>query len=369
MRYRVGIIGCGGMGKAHIGWWNALDECQVTAVCDTSQEAMDGAAEVAGEVARYEDFEQMLDEAELDIVTIATWPNMHAAPTIAAAHRGIHVYCEKPMAVDLEECDAMIAAAAEAGVALMIGHNRRNDPRFDKARQLIADGFIGQVRAVRGTNKGYEAGYGLMNMGSHLFDAMRILFGDVEWVWAHLRTAGRAVTVEDIEPDGHRGTGYTVGHSATVHLQFCNAVTGFAEWVPDFEQTLFGLEIIGSQGRLALKNPSTDLYHFPAPVYGPTEWGAWSKIELTPEENPYGYPDESRATGMLLAMLAQIEGGPEPSACGREALKAIEIIMAIHEANRRGCKVSLPLVDRRHPLKVWRQDAGIEQYTGRTQNE
>ncbi len=360
MSYRVGIIGCGGLGKAHIRWWNLLDGCRVTALCDTSAEAMESAGELAGEVARYESFERLLDEAEVDIVSIATWPNMHAAPTIAAARRGIHVYCEKPMALDLEECDAMIAECDKAGVALMIGHNRRNDPRYDKARQLIGEGFIGEVRAVRGSNKGYEAGYGLMNMGSHLLDAMRILFGDVEWVWAHLRTDGRPVTAEDIEPDGHRGTGYTVGQTATVHLQCRDGPAGRAEWVPDFEQTLFGLEIIGSQGRLALKNPSTDLYHFPAPVYGPTEWGAWSRIELTPEEDPYGYPHTSPATRMLLEMLAQIEGGPEPPACGREAMKAIEIIMAIHEANRHGCKVSLPLADRRHPLKVWREEAGLE---------
>ncbi len=360
MDYRIGIVGCGGMGKAHIGWWNSLENCRVTALCDTSPEAMAEAVELAGPAASYTDYEQMLNEAGVDIVSIATWPNLHAAPTIAAAERGIHVYCEKPMALDLQECDAMIRACDEGGVSLIIGHNRRNDPRFDKARQLIHDGFIGQVRAVYGSNKGYEAGYGLMNMGSHLFDAMRILFGDVEWVWAHLRKNGRPVSAEDIEPVGHRGTGYTVGETGTIHLQFRNGVTGIAEWVTGFEQTRFGLEIVGSEGRLALKSPVEDLYHYPAPVYGPTEWNAWQKIELTPEENPYDYPNGSRATRMLLEMLAHIEGGAEPSSCGREAVKAIEIIMAAHEANRRCCTVNLPLADRRHPLKVWRQEAGLE---------
>jgi len=360
MDYKIGIIGCGGMGKAHIGWWNMLENCQVTAICDILPEAMDAAEQISGPVARYEDYEQMLDEAGVNIVSIATWPNMHAPPTIAAARRGVHIYCEKPMALDLEECDAMIEACDENGVSLIIGHNRRNDPRFDKAKRLIEEGFIGQVRMIQGQDKGYEAGYGMMNMGSHLFDSMHILFGDVEWVWGHLRKDGRPVTPEDIETDGHRGTGYIVGETATIYLQFQNGVAGIAEWIPDFDQTRYGVEIIGSEGRLALKNPARDLYHYPEPVYGPTEWQSWEQIELTPEENPYDYPHRSTAERLCREMLAHIEGGPEPSSCGREAMKAIEIVMAVHESNRRGCIVRLPLTDRRHPLKVWREEAGLQ---------
>ncbi|HCU36071.1 MAG TPA: hypothetical protein DGT21_11690 [Armatimonadetes bacterium] len=360
MEYKIGVVGCGGMGKAHIKWWNHLDNCRVTAICDVSQEALDAAAEVAGDVGLYTSHELMLEAAGIDIISIGTWPNMHAPITLDAARSGIHVYCEKPMALDLQECDAMIEACDAAEVALIIGHNRRNDPCFDKAKKLLADGFIGDIRMIHGQNKGYLAGYGLMNMGSHLFDAMHILLGDSEAVYADLRVDGRKATAADIEVEGHRGTGYTLGHSGIIHLEYACGVPGVVEFWPSFEFTRFGVEILGTTGRLAIRGPDPQIYHYPAPVYSPSEWGEWTRMGLTPEEDPYGYFDGHRATRMLLDMLAFIEGGPEPSSCGREAIKAIEVIMGVHQSNRTGCRVSLPMADRRHPLKVWRQDAGLE---------
>jgi predicted dehydrogenase len=360
MEYTVGVVGCGGMGKTHINWWNALENCRVTAICDISQEALDAAAEIAGDVGRYTSLDLMLDAAGIDILSIGTWPDMHAPLTIAAARKGVHVYCEKPMALDLEECDAMIEECDKAGVALIIGHNRRNDPCFDKAKKMLADGFIGDVRMIRGYNKGYLAGYGLMNMGSHLFDAMHILLGDTEAVWADIRVGGRRATAEDVEVEGHRGTGYTNGETAILHLEFACGIPGVAEFFPKFQYTRFGVEVFGTEGRLAIQGPDPQIYHYPAPVYSPAEWGEWTKIELTPEEDPYGYFEHSRATRMLLEMLEFIEGAPEPSSCGREAIKTIEIVMGAHHSNRTGCRTILPMADRRHPLKVWRQEAGLE---------
>lgn len=349
--YRVGIIGCGGQGRAHAKEWELLENCEVVAVSDPLPEPLAWMSENFPNARQYPHYQAMMENESLDIVSIATWPDQHAAPTIMAAERGLHVLCEKPMALDLQECDAMIEVCDRNKVALVISHNRRNDPRFYKLKDLIGQGAIGRLCRAHAADKGYDAGYGLMNIGTHIFDALRLVLGDVEAVSAHLTVGGRDVTREDIMREGPRGTGWVAGEQATVLMHFSSGVEGLVEWDP---ADRFGFEFIGTEGRIKTLKPVHDLYHFPHAVETEENVGDWRRIELTPEENPYDYPRRSTREAMMLEMLDWIEGKATGHCSdGRAGRATMEIISAVYWSHIGGEWVELPLEDTRHPLKVW----------------
>lgn len=182
-RWRVAIIGCGNIGRAHARAWLKIPErVELVAISDSSQEALDeaGAAWGVAEEHRYLDFRALLDQERPDIVSICSWHGQHATMTIAAAARKPRaILCEKPMATSLREADEMIVAAQRNGVKLAIGHMRRFLPSWDEARQLIAAGVIGRPERLWSS-----VSDGLLNWGTHTVDAMRFLLGDppAQWV-------------------------------------------------------------------------------------------------------------------------------------------------------------------------------------------
>ena len=136
---------------------------------------------------RYADARDMMDKEGLDVVSICTWHKLHAPMTIAAcARRPKAILCEKPMAVNMGECDEMMIAVRRNDVKLAIAHQRRFNPVWTDARNLIAEGAVGKVRHV--TCSGSQ---GLLNDCSHMFDFMRYVLGDPapEWVIGNISNA------------------------------------------------------------------------------------------------------------------------------------------------------------------------------------
>src|SRR5262249_33100511 len=127
---------------------------------------------------RYAGFESMLAEEALACVVVATQAPQHAPATLAAAARGVHVLCEKPLALNLAGADAVAAGCARAGVRLATNHLRRTDPAARRGRELIAAGEIGQIVAVEIHDKGGRpVGNSLMEMATHYVDLARFLLG------------------------------------------------------------------------------------------------------------------------------------------------------------------------------------------------
>ena len=136
---------------------------------------------------RYRDFEQMLDEQQPDLLSIATPARWHAPQTILAATRypPRAILCEKPMAVSLGEARAMLAACEQHGVKLAIGHMMRWYTVHEQARALVAEGAIGTPLTA---TVSLESG-GLMNNGTHALSYMQYVLGDPdpEWVIANVQ--------------------------------------------------------------------------------------------------------------------------------------------------------------------------------------
>ena len=151
-QYKAAIVGCGSIGHAHMEGYQLVDEVEVVAVADPVPAARQRYIEQYGIPQQYDTVEEMLAQAQPDIVSVCTWHLLHPAPTIAAAQAGVKaVICEKPMAIGMEAADAMVDACAASGTKLVISHQRRFTPGWEKARQLIAEGVIGTPLFV--TNK------------------------------------------------------------------------------------------------------------------------------------------------------------------------------------------------------------------------
>jgi predicted dehydrogenase len=149
---RFGLIGCGWIvERNHAPTMARVDTVEVVAVADSSP----GRADVVGDIlgldanARYSDYHDLLARDDIDIVSVATPPTTHCEIIQAAAARGVHAICEKPLATNLADCDAMIEACRAASVTLAVYHNYLFMQSTRKLRTLIGAGTIGDVQATR----------------------------------------------------------------------------------------------------------------------------------------------------------------------------------------------------------------------------
>ena len=157
---RVGIVGFGFMGMEHLKCYRTLRGVRVTAICDGDRARLKGSGKMEGniggddaaldlgDIAIYTDFEKMLAEEQLDAVSITLPTFMHRDFTVKTIDAGAHVLCEKPMAMNTEQCEDMIAAAKTNKRILQIGHCIRFWPEYAKAKQIVDSGKYGDVLAA-----------------------------------------------------------------------------------------------------------------------------------------------------------------------------------------------------------------------------
>jgi len=145
-RIHLGIIGCGGMGRANLGACAGQPDVVVTAACDVWPSRRDAVVQQFKDTCKgYSDFRELLRQPDLDAVIIATPPHWHALQLIAALDRGLDVYCEKPLSYDIREGRAMVNAVNKSGRIVQIGFQRRQSPAFQAVRQHIQSGNAGRI--------------------------------------------------------------------------------------------------------------------------------------------------------------------------------------------------------------------------------
>jgi len=185
-RLRVGLIGAGRIGKGHARTLAAMPEVALAAVADVNADAARALAAEAGAGRWTTEPGEVIADPAVDAVVIASSTDTHAALIVAAAEAGTHVFCEKPVALDLATTDAALAAVATAGIGFQIGFQRRFDPAYAKAKALIASGALGTVETIRDAMRDpappprsyVETSGGLYrDMTIHNFDCVRWLIG------------------------------------------------------------------------------------------------------------------------------------------------------------------------------------------------
>ena len=149
-KLKVGIVGCGVVARqGHIPVFLRLKNVTLQSVCDKNGELARQTAAKYNIPKAYSELSDMLSTENLDMVDICTPPQIHAPLTLEALRYSCHVLMEKPMALKVSDCDQMIDAARNNGAKLCIVHNQLFNPPFLKARELVADGVIGDFTGMR----------------------------------------------------------------------------------------------------------------------------------------------------------------------------------------------------------------------------
>jgi len=323
-KYRVGIIGCGGISRSHARAYQQHGKVNLVAAADINPEALKKFADQFSISAKYTDYREMLKKESLDLVSVCTWQGTHAEITIAAAESGAKgILCEKPMATNLGEADAMIEACNRSGTKLVVCHQHRFDAINVEARKLVQEGVIGQpTMAFR------RSGGGLLNNGTHYIDGVRYVLGDpeTEWVMGQVERRTdryeRRCRIEDLCMG-------LICFSGGTRLVIESDLPG-----PELSAPLiYGTEgtLRAGDGRLLLLNDKKL---------------GWQEIKPTEE-----------GTTQLAELIAWIEGGvKEHRGSGRQARYIMEIMMAIYESLRIKGLVRMPLKTRKSPLEMMIND-------------
>ena len=188
---KIGVIGTGSISVSHLNAYRDHPHVELTALCDLNQELLAKRGEEYGVTALYTDMHDMLKKERLDAVSICTWNSQHAPCTIAALEAGLHVLCEKPMALNTEQAVQMKETAERCGKLLMIGFVRRFGNDCDILKDLIDRGDFGELYHAKATylrrngnpggwfgERSRSGGGPLIDLGVHVIDMTRYLMGN-----------------------------------------------------------------------------------------------------------------------------------------------------------------------------------------------
>jgi len=370
--YRIAIIGLGGMGNNHALAVQADDGCQLVGGAEINPKRARAWKECFGVDAVFDDYEKMLDQLEPDIVINSTQSPLHYAPTLAAAQRGIHIFCEKPMARNLAQADEMVQVCDDHKVKLAINHIKRVSLYNNHVLNLIKKGEIGQLICLRAADKGgRKSGNALMAMGTHLYDWMRLFAGDVEWAHAHLlQLDGRESTVDDIKDAQEinpkdQNDGLVLGERCFSSFRFKGGVHAEADFLAEAQgnDRGYGIDLIGTEGRIAVRESvSTTMFIHRGQHHLPEQ--GWEQIHIEEEDSDEeGQPRKNRGRLflqhlMIKDLIAAIEEDRDPVASGRGGVASMEMINLTWESHRCRERVYAPLTSRDHPLERWRREEG-----------
>jgi predicted dehydrogenase len=157
---KVGIVGFGFMGRTHYRCWKALKDVEITAICEVNPKTAKDVKKTIGNIGPtedsidlgrvelYDNLDKMLEKARLDAVSITLPTYLHADSSIKSLSAGLHVLCEKPMALNVEDCQIMIEAAEQSKKILQIGHCVRFWPEYALTRNIVKNRKYGRVIAA-----------------------------------------------------------------------------------------------------------------------------------------------------------------------------------------------------------------------------
>ena len=338
-KLRVGVIGCGEMSSNHIfGYLNSA-RYEVVALADLSPHAMNDLDERFSGYNDYKpehftDAREMLEKSNPEVVSVGVWDQGHAPMTIAAAAAGaMAVLCEKPMADSVGAAADMLMVCRRHGVKLAVGHQRRFLPSFNLAKQMIADGEIGDVKLISSFARD-----GLPNYSSHHTDMFRYLLGDVECTWVmggverETDQWARAIPIEDKALA-------VFGFENDAQAMILSGLT------PEHG---FGGRIYGSDGMIDLTLNDLKIMN------GKT--GGWQQHRPDGVFLKYGedrFEILEGAVAQALSFADWISGtNPDYSGVGINGYKALEMVHAVYESARTHTQVQMPLKTMVHPLEL-----------------
>ncbi|MAG37000.1 MAG: hypothetical protein CL878_12260 [Dehalococcoidia bacterium] len=352
--YRAGIVGLGGIGAGplaaqpvhpalgirwphpHAGAYAVQSNVEVVAVCDLVPELLDQFRttwhDTWPDVTTYTDYREMLDDEQLDLLSVVTSDHRHAQISIDAAERGVRgIFCEKPIATTMAEADQMIAACQKNGAVMTVDHSRRWMANFHAAMALLGDGPLGAVRRIVGSMGGPRAM--LFRNGTHLIDTVCwFANSEPEWVIGQL-DAGHENHPPRYAGDGGKDSALDPAGSGLV--QFANGVRGFINCHKEMA-TPNHVYVFAEHGRLLVDNNTAEAF-----IVGENRNDVLRRVLPVPHTQR---GDTPAAIAELIEAIEQ--GGIETISPPQEARKTLGIMLGMLQSNAAdSAKVRFPVQD------------------------
>jgi predicted dehydrogenase len=305
-RLRIGLIGTGFMGKAHVFGFTSAPrvfelayDLDLHTVADITEAAAERARQTLGFAHATSDWRRIISNPEIDLVSITAPNALHKEMSLAAIAAGKHVYCEKPLAPLAADALEMTLAAEARGVKTQVGFNYLCNPMLALAREMIAAGELGEIRGYRGLHaEDYMAdatgpwgfrhdpagGGALADIGSHALATAEFLCGPIT------RVMGDCVTMIASRPDGKGGTkAVEVDDLGRAFLRFESGATGSIEgnWIANGRKMQHDFEVYGTKGALAFSQEHFNVLNYFSTADAKGRQG-FRRIEAGPDHAPYG---------------------------------------------------------------------------------
>ncbi|MBI4603639.1 MAG: Gfo/Idh/MocA family oxidoreductase [Planctomycetes bacterium] len=354
---RFGLLGSQFVSTIHAEALKMVPQAEVVAVASPTPGHAKDFAVKHGIPHSFTDYKKLLEMDEIDAVVLGIPNDLHCQVTVDAARAGKHVVCEKPLALNLDEADRMIAACRQAKVKLLYAEELCFAPKYVRLKRLLDDGALGKPTLLKQSEKhnGPHAphfwdversgGGVVMDMGCHAIEFFRWMLGKpkVLSVYAQMST--------DVHASKTRGD-----DNAVLILELEGGVTAVAEesWTK-----LGGMddraEVYGSKGAAyanLLQGSSILTYSETGYDYAVEKAGTTRGWSFTMYEEiwNYGFPQE-------MAHFADcVLGASEPLETGEDGRAVLEIVFAAYQSAGTGRKVALPFETRaRRPIDLWRR--------------
>ena len=340
-KIKIAIAGCGRIAKNH---FSAIEkhshELELVAVCDIDEKILDECS-TALNVKGYSNFEQMLKQEKIDLVSICTPSGIHPDQVVAAANAGIHVMTEKPMATRWSDGIRMVKACDAAMVRLFVVKQNRRNQTLQLLKKAISEKRFGRIHMVnlnvfwsrpqeyydhskwRGT---WELdGGAFMNQASHYVDLIDWLIGPVASIQAMMGTLGRDIEVEDTGVLNIKWRSGALGSMSVTMLAYPRNFEG-------------SITIIGETGTVRVGGVAVnDIQHWEFADERDYDHKIKDANYETTSVYGFGHPLYYEN------VIEVLRGNAEPETDGREGLKSLEILIAAYLSARDGKTVSLPL--------------------------
>jgi predicted dehydrogenase len=360
--WRAAIIGRTGHGDYGHGLdmaFEGIERVIVVGLADPDPAGRSRGAQRAKAQREYADYREMLEKERPNLVVVAPrWSEPHFEMASAALRAGAHLLTEKPFTANLAEADTLLATAKANGLKIGVAHQMRLAPSVTRLQTALRDGLLGDLVHLRAWGKQdvRAGGEDMIVLGTHIFDMMRLLVGDARSCSAQVYAGRRRITHADARAATEK-IGLIAGDEIEAQFEFVGGVTASFTSRRRLRETLgpWGIELLGSRGTARILMDIDPVVLHRRSAYDKSapaiveEWGPLAddpSVNLPADQRGFG-PANRR---VVLDWLDAIEHDREPQCSGYNAMKALEMAMAVYQAALGKRLVALPLSKREHPL-------------------
>jgi len=348
-KVRIGIIGLGAMGYGHCKNVRSIEDVSLTCVCDNDEALARERGREFG-VPYFSDSRQLINSGLCDAIIVVVPHWFHPDVSIYALSKGLHVLCEKPLAVTVSDAERMVKAAKKYKRIFAVMHQMRTEPFFKKAKEIMESDIIGKIHRTlcvdlwyrsqayydsgtwRATWKG-EGGGVLINQAPHIIDLFIALAGLPVKVEAKTRTKLHKIEVED---------------EVCVFLEYKNGAPGYYYTTTCEPIRNFYMEFAGEKGKMIIDGYKIKLYRYSAylSVFTRKAKNMWESLNVKEEIYNFESNTSTAQMEMIKNFAETILKKEKLFATGRDGLNTIEFINACILSGKKKKPVTIP-VDRK----------------------